>query len=64
MTTANSLETNPYLTCKEVTSFLKVSSPTVLKLARSGEIPGRRFGKQWRFRKSVIEQLGQVAKPA
>jgi len=29
--------------------FLGVSSTTIYKLARAGEIPARRVGKEWRF---------------
>jgi excisionase family DNA binding protein len=39
------------LTCSaaQVARWLNVSKPTVLAAARSGQLPGRQVGKQWRF---------------
>ena len=38
-----------YLTPNEVASILGVSVETVRRLARSGQLPAKRVGRQWRF---------------
>jgi excisionase family DNA binding protein len=35
--------------------YLKISKSTPYKLAREGSIPGRKVGKQWRFRKDAVD---------
>jgi excisionase family DNA binding protein len=43
----------------EVAELLQVEEPLVQKLADSGELPGRKIGKEWRFsRSAVLEWLG------
>ena len=37
------------LTAEEAASLLKVSTKTLLRLARSGELPGQKIGRAWRF---------------
>lgn len=39
------------LTCSaaQVARWLNVSKPTVIAMARRGELPGKRVGRQWRF---------------
>ena len=39
------------LTCStaQVARWLNVSRPTVIAMARRGELPGKRVGRQWRF---------------
>jgi excisionase family DNA binding protein len=34
--------------------LLKVSTKTVLKLARAGELPARKVGREWRFETSAL----------
>jgi excisionase family DNA binding protein len=34
---------------KELAKFLKMNVLTVYRLVNAGEIPGKKFGKQWRF---------------
>jgi excisionase family DNA binding protein len=34
--------------------LLHVSIKTVLKLARAGELPGRKVGREWRFETSAL----------
>lgn len=38
-----------FLTPEEVGELLKIPAKTVTALARSGEIPGKKYGKHWRF---------------
>ena len=46
----------PLLTTREVAEYLGVTSDTVLRLWRSGDLPGFRLGtKALRFRRSEVE---------
>ena len=44
------------LTIEEVADYLKLKPQTIYKWAQSGKIPGAKFGKEWRFRRSLIEE--------
>jgi excisionase family DNA binding protein len=37
------------LTTEEAAGFLRRSTKTVLALARSGDLPGNKVGRAWRF---------------
>ena len=43
------------LTIDEVASYLKLKPQTIYRWAQNGKIPGAKFGKEWRFRRSAIE---------
>jgi excisionase family DNA binding protein len=44
--------------------LLGVSPRLVLQLARKGKIPGRKIGREWRFRRAALLQwLGKVESP-
>ncbi len=43
------------LTIEEVADYLKLKPQTIYKWAQTGKIPGAKFGKEWRFRRSLIE---------
>lgn len=43
------------MTIKQLSDYLNVNERTVLKLVADGAIPGVRVGKQWRFRKAMID---------
>ena len=43
------------LTIEDLASYLKLKPQTIYKWAQSGKIPGAKFGKEWRFRRSHIE---------
>jgi excisionase family DNA binding protein len=46
------------LTAEEAAEFLAFNPVTVRLKARSGEIPGRKVGKEWRFsRRRLLEWL-------
>ncbi len=38
----------------EAALLLRVSTKTLMKLARSGEIPGRKVGRAWRFSRTEV----------
>jgi excisionase family DNA binding protein len=42
------------LTLEEVATLLKVPAEAVRSRAEEGELPGRRFGKQWRFARTAV----------
>jgi excisionase family DNA binding protein len=44
------------LTLAEAARYLRVPQAAIRKRAQSGDIPGRRFDKDWRFLKSALEQ--------
>ena len=50
------------VTAKEVGQYLKLTESTIYKLALSGEIPGFRVGKSWRFDMEEIIRIIDSAK--
>jgi excisionase family DNA binding protein len=42
------------LTTAQLADLLKVDEATVQKLARGGELPGRKVGRDWRFSRAAI----------
>ena len=52
------------LSLEEVAKLLKVSADAVRSRAEQGELPGRRFGKEWRFaRLAVLAWLAHGESP-
>jgi excisionase family DNA binding protein len=45
-----------FLTTEEVLDYLQVNLRTVYRLIKAGKIPAVRVGRQWRFRKSDIDE--------
>ena len=45
-----------FLTTEEVLEYLQVNLRTVYRLIKAGKIPAVRVGRQWRFRKSDIDE--------
>jgi len=50
------MTTNDILTVEDVARYLKMQPQTVYKWAQEGRIPGTKLGKEWRFRKSIIDE--------
>ena len=46
-----------YLTVEEVAEALKLHPYTVRRLCREGKIPCFKFGGQWRFKKTEIDNF-------
>jgi excisionase family DNA binding protein len=44
-----------FLTTEDVLAYLRVTHRTIYRLARSGELPAVRIGRQWRFRRSDLD---------
>lgn len=47
---------SPFLTLGEVLRYLRVNARTAYRLIRTGELPASRIGRQWRIRRSDLEQ--------
>jgi excisionase family DNA binding protein len=45
-----------FLTTEEVLSYLKTTPRTIYRLIRDGELPAVRIGRQWRFKKTDLEE--------
>ncbi len=46
----------PILTLKEIANYLDVSPTSIYRYIKQGKIPVTRVGKQWRFRKTRIDE--------
>jgi excisionase family DNA binding protein len=44
------------LTPREAAEYLSVHVRTIYRLAKSGEIPGRKVGGSWRFKKDILDE--------
>ena len=44
------------MTLEEVAKYLKLKPQTIYVWAQTGKIPAAKLGKEWRFRKSVIDK--------
>lgn len=55
-------EAKEVLTTTEAAELLQISTKTLLRLAREGELPGIKLGRSWRFaRRELLDQLSGVA---
>jgi len=45
------------LTVSEVADLLRINKSTVYRMAKQGRLPATRVGRQWRFRKDVLDGL-------
>ncbi|MDX9971594.1 MAG: helix-turn-helix domain-containing protein [FCB group bacterium] len=44
------------MTVEDVAKYLKLKPQTVYKWAQEGQIPGAKLGKEWRFRRSILDE--------
>ncbi len=44
------------LTPRQAAEYLSVHVRTIYRLAKHGQIPGRKVGGSWRFKKEIIDQ--------
>ena len=44
------------MTVEEVAKYLKMKPQTVYKWAQEGRIPGTKLGKEWRFRRRLLDE--------
>jgi excisionase family DNA binding protein len=55
---------NMVMTVKEVAAYLQIDQSTVTRLAKRGELPGKKVGDLWRFNRAVIDAwLGVSSSP-
>ena len=53
------------LTTEEAAELLRVSTKTILALARQGDLPGEKVGRAWRFlRVDLLEYVRGRERPA
>jgi excisionase family DNA binding protein len=51
-----STEEHEILTLEEVATYLRLKPQTIYKWAQEGRIPAAKLGKEWRFRRSVLDR--------
>lgn len=44
------------MTPREAAEYLSVHVRTIYRLVKNGEIPGRKVGGSWRFRKDALDE--------
>ena len=44
------------MTPREAADYLSVHVRTIYRLAKNGDIPGRKIGGSWRFKKDALDQ--------
>jgi len=44
------------LTIEDVAKYLKLKPQTIYTWAQNGKIPAAKLGKEWRFKKTVIDK--------
>ncbi len=55
--TVQTVKEGKLLTVAEVADLLRINKSTVYRMAKQGRLPATRVGRQWRFRKSVLDGL-------
>ena len=56
MATSSDAELQAFLTTEDVLGYLKVTPRTIYRLIRTGELPAVRIGRQWRFRRTDLDE--------
>lgn len=46
---------NEIMTVEEVAAYLKMKPQTIYLWAQKGKIPAAKIGKEWRFRRDIID---------
>lgn len=49
------------MTVRDVADYLKLDERTVYNLANRGKLPAVKIGKQWRFRRSMIDRMFNIS---
>jgi len=44
------------MTLEEVAQYLKLKPQTIYTWAQKGDIPAAKLGREWRFKKSIIDK--------
>ena len=48
------------LTVQDVCEYLKIAKPALYRYVRSGELPGFKMGKMWKFDRQAIDNWVQT----
>ena len=48
--------TDEIMTLEEVAAYLKLKPQTIYTWAQQNKIPAAKLGKEWRFKKSIIDE--------
>jgi excisionase family DNA binding protein len=59
-----STDRRAFLTTEEVLGYLNTTPRTIYRLIRSGELPAVRIGRQWRFRRTDLDQWVERQRPS
>ncbi|MGH7700378.1 MAG: helix-turn-helix domain-containing protein [Gemmatimonadales bacterium] len=51
-----SMPSNEILTIEEVAAYLRLTPQTIYKWAQEKRLPAVKLGKEWRFRKSILDR--------
>ncbi|OGP73224.1 MAG: hypothetical protein A2V86_13385 [Deltaproteobacteria bacterium RBG_16_49_23] len=52
----SAFQTREILTPREAAEYLSVHVRTIYRLVKQGEIPGRKVGGSWRFKKDTLDE--------
>ena len=52
----SAIQRREILTPREAADYLSVHVRTIYRLAKNGEIPGRKIGGSWRFKKDTLDE--------
>lgn len=47
------------LTSEEACEYLRIAKPTLYRYVRSGQLPGFKMGKIWKFHRHIIDEWVQ-----
>ncbi|MBN2412395.1 helix-turn-helix domain-containing protein [candidate division KSB1 bacterium] len=50
------MKNNEIMTLEEVAEYLRVKPQTIYTWAQEKKIPAAKLGKEWRFKKSIIDE--------
>ena len=56
MASGSEADLQAFLTTEDVLGYLKVTPRTIYRLIRTGELPAVRIGRQWRFRRTDLDE--------
>ena len=56
MNDSNAASDHELLTLEEVAQYLRLKPQTIYKWAQEKRIPAAKLGKEWRFRRSIIDR--------
>jgi len=56
MSNTNAPENHEILTLEEVAIYLRLKPQTIYKWAQEKRIPAVKLGKEWRFRRSILDR--------